>query len=188
MAVRNRRAVRLALIALAAVSLAACASRPKPMGPAATAATPPPSAAPYTPPPQAPVAESPTGAPAPGSVRDFVINAGDLVYFDYNSSGLRDDARPVLDAQAAWLNRYPEVRVRVEGNCDERGTREYNFGLGASRANTVKEYLVSHGVTAARIDTVSYGKEKPIDPGDNEAAWAKNRNAHTAITEGARGE
>ncbi len=188
MGIRTRRATTLALVGLAVVCLAACASRPKPMGPAATAATPPPTA-PYAPQtPQAPAVENPTGAPAPGSVRDFVINAGDRVYFEYNSFALRDDARPVLDAQAAWLNRYPEVRVRIEGNCDERGTREYNFALGASRANAVKEYLVSHGVAVARVDTVSYGKEKPIDPGDGEAAWAKNRNAHTAITEGARGE
>ena len=158
------------------------------MGPAATASTPPPSA-PYAPPAtQEPVTEAPSGVPVPGSERDFVINAGDRVYFDYDSHALRDDALPVLAAQAAWLNRFPNVRVRVEGNCDERGTREYNFALGASRANSVKEYLIGHGVAAARIDSVSYGKEKPIDPSDNEAAWAKNRNSRTDITEGARGE
>ncbi|HEV2364789.1 MAG TPA: peptidoglycan-associated lipoprotein Pal [Caulobacteraceae bacterium] len=121
----------------------------------------------------------------PGSVRDFVINVGDRVYFDYDKHDIRDDARPVLDAQAAWLARFPQVRVRVEGNCDERGTREYNFALGGRRAAAVKDYLVRHGVDPARIDTVSYGKERPIDPGDNEEAWAKNRNAHTDITEGA---
>ena len=98
---------------------------------------------------------------------------------------MRDDAQPVLDAQAAWLKRYPAVQVRIEGNCDERGTREYNLALGARRANAVREYLVAHGVAAGRIDTVSYGKEQPIDPGAGEEAGAHNRNAHTAITEGA---
>ncbi|MHB8529412.1 MAG: peptidoglycan-associated lipoprotein Pal [Caulobacteraceae bacterium] len=132
--------------------------------------------------------ESEAGAPIPGTVRDFVISAGDRVYFDYDSYSLRDDARPVLDAQAAWLARYPEVEVRIEGNCDERGTRDYNFALGARRANSVKDYLVGRGVSAGRIETISYGKEHPIDPGDGESAWAKNRNAHTDITQGARGE
>ncbi len=179
---------KTALVLLTALSLAACASRPKPMGPAATAATPPPAQAPYAPPVSEAPAEMPSGAPAPGSVRDFVINAGDRVYFDYDSFSLRDDAHPVLDAQATWLNRYPAVRVRVDGNCDERGTREYNFALGARRASSVKDYLVGRGVSAARIETLSNGKEKPIDPGDDEGSWAKNRNAHTDITEGARGE
>jgi peptidoglycan-associated lipoprotein len=122
----------------------------------------------------------------PGTVQDFVINAGDRVYFDYDRSELRDDARPVLAAQAAWLRRYPEVQVRIEGNCDERGTREYNFALGARRAAAVKDFLAIHGVTAARIATISYGKERPIDPGSGEDAWRRNRNAHTAIVAGAR--
>jgi len=91
----------------------------------------------------------------------------------------------VLDAQAAWLARYPQVRVRIEGNADERGTREYNFALGARRANTVRDYLVAKGVAGSRIETVSYGKEKPIDAGTTEDAWARNRNGHTAITAGA---
>jgi peptidoglycan-associated lipoprotein len=78
------------------------------------------------------------------------------------------------------------VRVRIEGNCDERGTREYNFALGARRADAVRSYLVSHGVPTGRITTISYGKEQPLDPGHDDSAWAKDRNAHTAITEGAR--
>jgi peptidoglycan-associated lipoprotein len=183
----NRRGVRLAAAILATASLAACASHPKLAGPAPTTPAAQPQGA-YTPPPEpGPVAEADqSGAPAPGSNRDFVINAGDLVYFDFDAYSLRDDARPVLDAQAAWLRRYPEVRVRVEGNCDERGTREYNFALGARRANAVREYLVDHGVSAARIATISYGKERPIDPGDSDQALAHNRNGHTVITEGAR--
>ena len=99
---------------------------------------------------------------------------------------VRADAQPVLDGQAAWLNRYPAVRVRIEGNADERGTREYNLALGARRANAVRDYLTSRGVSPARIATVSYGKERPIDAGSDEQAWAKNRNARTTITEGAK--
>ena len=119
-------------------------------------------------------------------MQDFVINIGELVYFDFDSYELREEARPVLDSQAAWLRRYPAVRVRIEGNADERGTRDYNFALGARRANTVRDYLISRGVGTARIETLSYGKERPLDPGSNEEAWARNRNARTAITDGAR--
>jgi peptidoglycan-associated lipoprotein len=186
----GRRATDLALILVATAALAACASAPKPMGPVATS-TPPPAARPESPPSAAREAEpveetAETGVPTPGSVRDFVINAGDTVYFDLDSSTLRADARPVLEAQAAWLRRYSAVRVRIEGNCDERGTREYNFALGARRANAVREFLVGRGLSAGRIETISYGKERPIDPGSNEQAWARNRNSHTAITGGAR--
>ncbi|MGI8841267.1 MAG: OmpA family protein [Caulobacteraceae bacterium] len=187
----DRRIAQAALIALAALALAACASHPKPMGPAPTAQTPrypPPVYGRPTPaPPPGPVGESEeSGTPAPGSERDFVINAGERVYFDFNRYDLRDDARPILDAQAAWLARYPAVHVRIEGNCDELGTREYNFALGARRANTVREYLMGRGVGAGRIETVSFGKEHPIDTSGGEEAQAHNRNAHTALTEGAR--
>jgi peptidoglycan-associated lipoprotein len=183
-----RHAARSVLTVLALASLVACASTPKPMGPVATQAPPPPprEAPPMAAPEPGPVEQAETGAPIPGSVRDFVINVGDRVYFDFDKYQVRDDGRPVLDAQAAWLTRYPAVRVRIEGNCDELGTREYNFALGARRANSVKEYLASRGVSLARIDTVSFGKERPLDTGGGDAAQAHNRNAHTAITEGAR--
>jgi peptidoglycan-associated lipoprotein len=173
----------LALAAVAAASLAACASHPPPR-PAAPIPPPPPEAPP-PPPEEAPPPPQASG-PVPGSERDFVINVGDRVYFDFNATDIRADAGPALDSQAAWLRRYPDVRVRIEGNCDERGTREYNFALGARRAETVRGYLVSHGVAAGRITTISYGKEQPIDPGHDESAWAKDRNAHTAITEDPR--
>ena len=114
------------------------------------------------------------------------MNVGDRVYFDFDQYTMRADATPILQAQAAWLRRYPAVRVRIEGNADERGTREYNFALGARRAYAVKTFLIDQGVNPSRITTVSYGKERPIDPGEGEAAWQHNRNAHTAITEGAR--
>src|SRR4051794_33367588 len=107
--------------------MAACASRPKP-APAAPPPPPPPPAA-EAPPPPAPVGET----VLPGSERDFVINAGDRVYFDFDAYAIRTDAQPVLDAQATWLQKYGAVKVRIEGNCDERGTREYNLALGARR-------------------------------------------------------
>src|SRR5215831_9967923 len=133
-------AVRLALIGVSAAALAACASHEKP-GPAGPEPLPGPA-------PRPPVAHAtPSGSKiVPGSVQDFVINVGDRVYFDFDRYDLRADAQPVLAAQAAWLNRYGAVQVRIEGNCDERGTREYNLALGARRANSVREFLTSHGV------------------------------------------
>jgi peptidoglycan-associated lipoprotein len=119
-------------------------------------------------------------------VQDFVVNVGDRVYFDYDKYDVRADAQPVLAAQATWLSKYPSVNVRIEGNADERGTREYNLALGSRRANSMKDFLTSHGVAASRIETVSYGKEKPIDSGATEEAYAKNRNGHTTITAGAQ--
>ena len=175
-----KSALRLALIAAAVVSVSACASRPKPAGPVATTTTPPPAETPYTPPP--PV----SSAPLPGSEQDFVVNVGDRVYFDFDAYSVRADAAPLLEAQAAWLRRYPGVGVRIEGNCDERGTREYNLALGARRANAVRDFLVSKGVESARISTISYGKEKPIDAGSGEEADQHNRNGHTALVSGVR--
>jgi peptidoglycan-associated lipoprotein len=176
---------KLAMTAGVVLSLAACASHPKPTPPAAPSAPPPPEAPLPPPPPQPPMAEQPSG-PVPGSTQDFVINAGDRIYFDLNAYSIRADAGPILDKQADWLRRYSQVRVRIEGNCDERGTREYNFALGARRANAVRDYLVGRGIDAGRIETVSYGKERPTDPGTGEDAWDHNRNGHTAITSGAQ--
>lgn len=185
-----RPAVRAAALTACLAALAACATRPKPLGPAPTATTPPAAAArPYgaaVPPPGAVSETEQGGVPAPGSERDFVVNVGDRVYFDFDQFEVRADGRALLDAQAAWLNRYPQVRVRIEGNCDEKGTREYNFALGARRANSVREYLAGRGVSLARIETVSYGKEHPIDLSGTDEGAAKNRNAHTAITGGQR--
>ena len=180
-----RYPIRLSILAGAAAVLAACAT-PKPPPPAAPPPPPPPP--PAAPPPRPappPVAQAPVG-PIPGSMQDFVVNVGDRVYFDYDKFTVRSDAEPILSAQAAWLGRYPSVNVRIEGNADERGTREYNLALGARRANSIKDFLVGHGVAATRIETVSFGKEKPIDAGETEEAYAKNRNGHTAITAGAQ--
>ena len=180
----TRNALRLALIATATVSMAACASKPKPTYPTTTAAPTAPPPAPDRSPAPPPAAVS--QAPLPGSEQDFVINVGDRVYFDFDRYDVRSDATGLLDAQAGWLKRYPAVQVRIEGNCDERGTREYNLALGARRANAVRDYLASHGVDPGRITTVSYGKEKPVDLGSGDEADQKNRNAHTAIVGGAR--
>ena len=179
----TRSALRLALIATATVSMAACASKPKPNYPTTAPA---PSAPAPAPAPTAPPPAAVSQAPLPGSEQDFVINVGDRVYFDFDRYDVRSDATGLLDAQAGWLKRYPAVQVRIEGNCDERGTREYNLALGARRANAVRDYLASHGVDPGRITTVSYGKEKPIDAGSGDEADAHNRNAHTALTTGAR--
>jgi peptidoglycan-associated lipoprotein len=179
----SREMLKLVLVGVAAASMAACATKPKPT---VTQPTAPPAAPPSTPtPPPGPVGQQPTG-PVAGSAQDFVINVGDRVYFDTDQYDIRGDAQPILDAQAAWLRRYPAVQVRIEGNCDERGTREYNLALGARRANSVRDYLVSHGVSADRIATISFGKERPLDPGAGEDAWQQNRNAHTAIVSGAQ--
>jgi len=97
------------------------------------------------------------------------------IYFDYDKSNLKAEGKNNLDKTADWLAKKPTVNIRTEGNCDERGTNEYNMALGERRANTAKEYLVKLGVSAARLETVSLGEEKPLDPGHSEAAWAKNR-------------
>jgi peptidoglycan-associated lipoprotein len=107
------------------------------------------------------------------------------VYFGLDQSSLDSDDQDILKRQAAWLSSYPTVRVLIAGNADERGTREYNLALGEQRANAVKEYLVSLGVSASRIDTVSYGKERPVVAGSDEQSWALNRNGWTQIVSGA---
>ena len=177
--------LRLAAVGVAVTAIAACTPR-RPVDSAAGDTAPPATGPQYPTAPTGPVDGGDLGASTPGSEQDFVVNIGDRIYFDLDSYEVRPDAYPRLDAQVAWLQRYPQVTVRIEGNADERGTREYNFALGARRASAVRDYLVSRGVAASRIDTVSYGKERPIDPGSSEDAWSRNRNGHTAITSGAR--
>jgi peptidoglycan-associated lipoprotein len=142
-----------------------------------------------TPPPPAPFQAQPTPPQAPGivpgSVQDFKVNVGDTVHFAYNEYNIEDQDKSTLQKQATWLNRYPGVQITVEGDCDERGTREYNLALGARRANAVKEYLVSLGVNTNRLQTVSYGKERPICTQSSEDCWAQNRRGVSTITSGA---
>ena len=114
-------------------------------------------------------------APAPGSQADLVANVGDRVFFDYDKFDLKPEARRTLERQAAWLKRFPNVNFTVEGHADERGTREYNLALGERRANSVRNFLVSQGIEARRLRTISYGKERPVALGSNETAWAQNR-------------
>ena len=121
----------------------------------------------------------------PGSVQDFKVNVGDTVHFAYNEYTVQDTDKSTLQKQATWLSHYPAVQLTIEGHCDERGTREYNLALGARRANAVKEYLVSLGVAAGRLQTVSYGKERPICTASNEDCWAQNRRGVSTITGGA---
>jgi len=164
--------MRNSLIALAAVAaLSACAShRAEP-----------------TPTPDAPTTAptQPSQGATPGSAEDFRVSVGDRVFFGYDRFDLAPEARQVLERQAAWLRRYPSVRVLIAGNCDERGTREYNLALGARRAAAARDYLASLGIEAGRMETVSYGKERPVDPRSQEEAWSVNRNAQTQIVSGA---
>lgn len=117
----------------------------------------------------------------PGSQEDLRVNVGDRVFFDFDKYNLKPEGIATLKAQAAWLATHGNVSVTVEGHCDERGTREYNLALGERRANAAADYLMSLGVASTRINTISYGKERPEDPASTEEAWAKNRRAVTVV-------
>ena len=122
-----------------------------------------------------------TGAPVPGSQADFVatLMGRDTIYFDTDKYDIDAEDQAALGAQAQWLGKYPAKRATIEGHADERGTRDYNIALGERRANAAKNYLVSMGVDPGRLNTVSYGKERPIALGSDEASWARNRRAVT---------
>jgi peptidoglycan-associated lipoprotein len=122
-----------------------------------------------------------SGAVTPGSQEDLVANVGDRVFYEYNKSSLPTEGRATLDRQAAWLSKYAMNNVQVAGNCDERGTDEYNIALGQRRASAARDYLVAKGVSSTRITTISYGKDRPVALGSNEAAYAQNRNAITSV-------
>jgi peptidoglycan-associated lipoprotein len=128
-------------------------------------------------------AGSAAAAYGPGSQQDLAQTAGDRVFFAFNSSEISSEGQQILQRQAAWLQHYPSVAVTIEGHCDERGTREYNLALGERRANAAKNVLVAAGIPAARIQTISYGKERPIVPGSTEEAWAQNRVAVTVVNQ-----
>jgi peptidoglycan-associated lipoprotein len=120
-------------------------------------------------------------AAVPGSQQDFVVNVGDRVFFDTDSSDLSQQAQATLDKQAEWLNHYSQYSFTIEGHADERGTREYNLALGARRAQTVRDYLVSRGIAAQRMRTISYGKERPVATCDDISCWSQNRRAVTVL-------
>jgi peptidoglycan-associated lipoprotein len=118
----------------------------------------------------------------PGSQEDFVASvSSDRIFFDTDRFNVDIEDQTTLQSQAQWLARYPNARITVEGHADERGTRDYNLALGERRANSAKNYLTSLGVDSARIETVSYGKERPQALGSNEQAWAQNRRAVTIV-------
>jgi peptidoglycan-associated lipoprotein len=155
---------RLITVAGALLMLAACSSAP-----------PEPAAGPGGP-------AGPSGPQfGPGSQQDLAATAGDRVYFAFDRADISAEAQQILQRQADWLRRYPNVTVTIEGHCDERGTREYNLALGERRANAAKNVLVAAGIPAARLSTISYGKERPVVPGSTEDAYAQNRVAITTV-------
>ena len=170
-----RLVTKLALVS-ALVMTAACAPKKK------LADLPPP-----PPPAAAPVAETPpppppSNMPVPGSRAEFLQQAGtDTVHFATDASDIDSEAQAILTQQAKWLAKYPNVNATIEGHCDERGTREYNLALGDRRANAAKNFLVNAGIPAARLSVISYGKERPVATGSDEASWAQNRRAVTVV-------
>ncbi len=155
--VRISRGAKFAALIFGALAIAGCAKTPAPVAMA--------------------------GAAAPGSQQDFIVNVGDRVFFDTDSSELSQQARATLDKQALWLNQYNRYAFLIEGHADERGTREYNIALGARRAQTVREYLVSRGVSAQRMRTISYGKERPVAVCNDISCWSQNRRAVTVLNQ-----
>ena len=159
--------------ATSALALGACAKKaPEELPPPPAAASPAPAAG----------AAEPSG-PIPGTEEHFKqqMSGQDVIYFDTDKYDVDAKDMAALRTQAQYLTQYPNVRATIEGNCDERGTREYNLALGDRRANAAKNYLVSLGIAASRLTTISYGKERPVALGSNEAAWAQNRRAVTVV-------
>ncbi|MDE2016532.1 MAG: peptidoglycan-associated lipoprotein Pal [Hyphomicrobiales bacterium] len=155
------RGAKLGLALVAALSMAACARTANDLGGAGAGVA---------------------GAATPGSAQDFTANVGDRVFFSQDSTQLSGAATATLDKQAAWLQRYPNYSFTIEGHADERGTREYNFALGARRAAVTKQYLAARGIAASRMRTISYGKERPVATCNDESCWNQNRRAVTVLT------
>jgi peptidoglycan-associated lipoprotein len=157
MSLHKRAAVwKFAAVLGAALALAACAANPAPTA----------------------------GVVTPGSQQDFAVNVGDRVFFDTDSTELTPTSQATLDKQSAWLQQYPNYNFTLEGHADERGTREYNFALGARRAETVKDYLIARGISASRMRTISYGKERPVATCPDISCWSQNRRVVTVLGTG----
>ena len=154
----NVRAVSAAIAVVAALALGACASNPLDQGQTGA-----------------------TGAATPGSAQDFVVNVGDRVFFETDSTELTVQARATLDKQAQWLQNYNRYAFTIEGHADERGTREYNVALGAKRSQVVREYLAARGIEPSRMRTISYGKERPVAVCNDISCWSQNRRAVTVL-------
>jgi peptidoglycan-associated lipoprotein len=127
-----------------------------------------------------------SAAQVPGSEEDFAANVGDRVFFGADETSLTEDGKATLVKQAAWLQEYPDVSVQIEGHADERGTREYNISLSARRATNIRNFLISQGISAKRVASIAYGKERPAQLCDAEECWSQNRRGVTVITSGAR--
>src|SRR5580692_1102657 len=151
------RGVRFAAALVAALAMAACANKANDLGAGLG------------------------GSAAPGSQQDFVVNVGDRVFFESDSTDLTAQSRATLDKQSQWLATYNRYAFTIEGHADERGTREYNIALGARRAQTVREYLTTRGISAARMRTISYGKERPVAVCNDISCWSQNRRAVTVL-------
>ncbi len=165
-----KNALLLLLLGAVALAIAGCPTPPPPPPPPSTTVD----TTPVTPPPTKPP-EPP--APKP-TLQETQFQT---VYFDFDKYDLRADGKAALDANFALLQEFPNAIVKIEGHCDERGTVEYNLSLGEKRAKAVENYLVGRGVAPARMSVISYGKERPVDPAHNEAAWAKNRRAEFKV-------
>lgn len=172
----NGLGIRVFIVPALAAFLAACASTPpvEDTAPADDQAGPPAT-------PTEEVGPAVPIGPDAGSQEDLDATAGDRVFFEYDSAELTATARRTLQAQADWLRGNGGAAVTIEGHADERGTREYNLALGERRATAAKNYLVALGISGSRVSTISYGKERPEDPGSNESAWAKNRRGRMAV-------
>jgi peptidoglycan-associated lipoprotein len=155
----RRRLVGICTALVVGLAITACANNPRPED----------------------MANSKNGMAPPGSARDFAVNAGDLVYFSTDSAELSPEAQQTLTNQARWLKQYSHYSITIEGHADERGTREYNIALGAKRAQTVRNFLAQHGISAARIRTVSFGKERPVAVCNDISCWSQNRRAQTVL-------
>jgi peptidoglycan-associated lipoprotein len=151
------RGARIAAVLIAALAVTACANKPD-MG------------------------QGLAGSAVPGSQQDFVVNVGDRVFFESDSTELTEQSRATLDKQAQWLQTYNRNSFTIEGHADERGTREYNIALGASRAQRVRDYLASRGIDASRMRTISYGKERPVAVCNDISCWSQNRRAVTVLS------
>jgi len=163
----------------------ACCAKPKPVPAPEVKAAPVPVATPVPVPAEVPTPPPPPPPPCtdPSCLGLDELNKGYLkdTFFDFDKYDVRADQRDALAANAAWMKKYPSVKVRVEGHCDERGTDKYNMALGDKRANAVKDYLVSLGIDSGRVETISFGKSKPFADGHNEEAWAQNRRGHFVV-------
>jgi peptidoglycan-associated lipoprotein len=181
------KTLRLLLPVVLVVLLPACGhKRPpavatQPGGPGGDETSRPPS---ETLPPEQGIQQQPEGGIGGENLASDSEEGGPLadIRFDFDQASLSDQAKGILEKHALWLQGHRDTKVAVEGHCDERGTVEYNLALGDKRAEAARDYLVSLGVAAARLHTVSFGKEKPLDPGHEEAAWAKNRRVHFRVT------